>query len=273
MIRSHGVDWSTFMRLLVYRWCRRWDLPEQEIADVFQDVFQAVATHIGGFRRERAGDTFRGWLRTITQNKVRDHFRKLGREPGGAGGTEAQIRFARLPAARLPAEDDSGPAEGDAECRLFGQALDLIRGEFEGAAPGRRSGEPPSTARRPVPVALELGMSPGAVRVAKSRVLRRLREELGDALAGTAASFFAQFLRNRRAHPRGVTLFLCHPKRPPGRLFRIGEVAPWLRRAWWGSSGATRPRGRSLTCSATSTTSSCGIRGGPTRGIRSSPTG
>jgi RNA polymerase sigma-70 factor (ECF subfamily) len=29
-------------------------------------------------------------------------------------------------------------------------------------------------------VAAELSMSPGAVRVAKSRVLRRLREELGD---------------------------------------------------------------------------------------------
>src|SRR5262249_20637092 len=81
---------------LVYRWCRRWDLPDQEIADVFQDVFQAVAAHIGGFRRERPQDTFRGWLRTITQNKVRDHFRRQGREPGGAGagGTEAQLRLA-----------------------------------------------------------------------------------------------------------------------------------------------------------------------------------
>src|SRR5215472_3876541 len=51
---------------LVYRWCRRADLPEQEIADVFQDVFYAVATHIAAFRREGAGDTFRGWLRTIS---------------------------------------------------------------------------------------------------------------------------------------------------------------------------------------------------------------
>src|SRR5207249_4270036 len=48
---------------LMSRWCRRWDLPEQDIADVLQEVFQAVATHIGGFRKERAGDTFRGWLR------------------------------------------------------------------------------------------------------------------------------------------------------------------------------------------------------------------
>jgi RNA polymerase sigma-70 factor (ECF subfamily) len=33
--------------------------------------------------------------------------------------------------------------------------------------------------RLPRDVALELGISPGAVRVAKSRVLKRLRDELG----------------------------------------------------------------------------------------------
>jgi RNA polymerase sigma-70 factor (ECF subfamily) len=36
--------------------------------------------------------------------------------------------------------------------------------------------------KSPKDVGAELGMSPGAVRVAKSRVLHRLREELGDLL-------------------------------------------------------------------------------------------
>ena len=161
---------------LVSRWCRRWGLAEQDVADVLQEVFQAVATHIGGFRRERAGDTFRGWLRTIARNKMRDHFRRLGREPGGAGGTEAQARLARLPAAEPPAEDD---AEAGDESDLFGRALDLIRAEFQErtwqafwrtAVEGRDTRD----------VALELAMSPGAVRVAKSRVLQRLRSELGE---------------------------------------------------------------------------------------------
>jgi RNA polymerase sigma-70 factor (ECF subfamily) len=161
---------------LVYHWCRRYDLPEQEIADVFQDVFHAVATHIADFRRKMSGDTFRGWLRTITRNKVRDHFRKVGREPGGAGGTEAQLRFAQLPDACSEADDSD---ERPADRGLFGRALELLRGEFEErtwqafwrtAVEGRAAGE----------VGLELGMSPGAVRVAKSRVLRRLREELGE---------------------------------------------------------------------------------------------
>jgi RNA polymerase sigma-70 factor (ECF subfamily) len=160
---------------LIYRWLRRWDLPEHEAADVFQDVFQSVAGHIAGFRKEAAGDTFRGWLRRITDNKVRDHFRKLGRQPGGEGGTEAQLRLASLPDLDAPQGDDSSSEHEEAG--LLRAAVELIRGEFE-----------PRTwqafwltavdARSPGDVAAELGMTAGAVRVAKSRVLKRLREEL-----------------------------------------------------------------------------------------------
>jgi RNA polymerase sigma-70 factor (ECF subfamily) len=176
------VAWGRLVELyapLVFHWCRRCDLREQEIADVLQEVFQAVAMHVAGFRRDRAGDTFRGWLRTITQNKVRDHFRRLGREPEGVGGTEAQLRLAQVPENRSPDEDESGQADSGAERRLFGRVLEQIRSEFEErtwqafwltAVESQSAGA----------VAGALGMSPGAVRVARSRVLRRLREELGD---------------------------------------------------------------------------------------------
>lgn len=165
---------------LVLYWCRRWDLQEQDSADVFQEVFLAVAKHISGFQRERKGDTFRGWLRTITRNKVLDHFRRLGREPGGVGGTDAQLRMSALPAPQQPT-DEPTPADDQAERGLFYRGLDFIRAEFEPktwqafwktAVDGRATAD----------VAAELGMSPGAVRVAKSRVLHRLREELGDLL-------------------------------------------------------------------------------------------
>src|SRR5262245_44720895 len=87
--------WERLVHLyapLVLHWCRGGHLQEQDIADVFQEVFQAVAAHLTTFRKERAGDTFRGWLRTITRNKLRDHFRRRGREPEGVGGTDAQRR-------------------------------------------------------------------------------------------------------------------------------------------------------------------------------------
>src|SRR4051812_1404007 len=76
---------------LVYHWCRRAGLREEDVEDVFQEVFRAVARALPDFRKERAGDTFRGWLRTITRNKIRDHYRLLQDEVRGAGGTDAQM--------------------------------------------------------------------------------------------------------------------------------------------------------------------------------------
>ncbi len=159
--------------------CRRSDLAEADIADVFQEVFLAVATHIQTFRKERAGDTFRAWLGTITHSKLCDHFRKRGREPGGAGGTDALVRLADIPDS--PPADDSSAVDAKVDGGLFHRGLELIRREFEErtwqafwgmAVDGRTAND----------VAAELSMSPGAVRVAKSHVLRRLREELGDVM-------------------------------------------------------------------------------------------
>jgi RNA polymerase sigma-70 factor (ECF subfamily) len=174
--------WERLVNLyapLVLRWCRRAGLQDQDVADVMQDVFQAVVGHVGRFRKERAGDTFRGWLRRITQNKLRDHFRKRGGEAQGVGGSSAQERLSQVPE-RPPAEADLA-ADDAGERALFARALDLIRGEFEErtwSAFWRTAVE----GRAAKDVAADLGMTPGAVRVAKSRVLHRLRQELGDVL-------------------------------------------------------------------------------------------
>lgn len=178
--RAEPEAWDRLVTLyapLVFHWCRSWGLREQDAADIFQEVFQSVAVHIGGFRKERAGDTFRGWLRTITRNKIHDHFRRRGREPEGVGGSEAQAQLAELPAPE--ASESSSLAEENVERGLVARALELVRPEFaertwqafwRTAIEGRSAPE----------VAAELSMSAGAVRVAKSRVLQRLREELGD---------------------------------------------------------------------------------------------
>jgi RNA polymerase sigma-70 factor (ECF subfamily) len=174
-----SAAWEQLISLyapLVFHWCQRWDLQDQDIADICQEVFLSVLGHIATFRKERKGDTFRGWLRTILRNKVHDHFRRLGQQGQGVGGTDAQRRFAQQP---LPPPHEEGEVAGVEERALFHRALELIRAEFEPRTwqafwqttiDGRASND----------VAADLGMSPGAVRVAKSRVLHRLREELGD---------------------------------------------------------------------------------------------
>src|SRR3954469_10009451 len=95
---------------LVYHWCRQMRLAEQDLPDVFQQVFQAVAAHVGAFHKDRPGDTFRHWLRAITRNKVRDHFRRVARQAQAAGGTDAQIYFAQIAA---PVDSEEADERGD----------------------------------------------------------------------------------------------------------------------------------------------------------------
>jgi RNA polymerase sigma-70 factor, ECF subfamily len=164
---------------LVLFWCRRRGLQDQDAADIFQEVFQAVVRNVAGFRKERAGDTFRGWLWKITENKLRDHFRRLGHDAHGVGGSSAQERLAQLP--MPPLAEDEGAGDGAEESGLFARALALIRAEFEERT-WAAFWQTAVDGRAPKDVAADLSMSAGAVRVAKSRVLHRLRKELGDLL-------------------------------------------------------------------------------------------
>jgi RNA polymerase sigma-70 factor (ECF subfamily) len=168
---------------LVATWCRRQGVVPQDIMDVVQEVFAAVAGNLARFRKERPSDTFRGWLSTIARNKVRDYYRRRADEPCAAGGTEAALRLAQVPdwVSRLDAGDESvDEAEiGDSFDQVLLRALDSIRGEFHEHTWQAFWGVV-IQGRATIDVASELAMQPGAVRVAKSRVLARLRRELGD---------------------------------------------------------------------------------------------
>ena len=88
------------------------------------EVFRSVAEHLVEFRRDRPGDSFRGWLRTITRNKVRDHFRRRAGEPRAAGGTDAQLRLCDVPD---PLTDDD-PSEAGV---VAGQVRRVLDATFE----------------------------------------------------------------------------------------------------------------------------------------------
>lgn len=163
---------------LVASWCRRWGVAEQDIGDLLQEVFSAVAGHLDRFRKEQPGDTFRGWILTIARNKVRDSSRRAG-EPAAAGGTEATFRMQQISDPNAVGDVPELPDDTLFD-ELFARALASIRGEFHErtwqafwgtAVEGRTAAS----------VGADLDMKPGAVRVAKSRVLVRLRRELGDA--------------------------------------------------------------------------------------------
>ena len=153
-------------------------MPEHECPDVIQDVFRSVVANIEGFRKESSRDTFRGWLRIITRNKVNDYFRKKDAVIDAVGGTEARMLIHQTPDLDDNLEGDSEAMA--AEQALFTRAIEMIRGDFQAqtwqafwlvVVDGKSAPE----------AAQQLGMRTGTVRVAKSRVLKRLREQLGEA--------------------------------------------------------------------------------------------
>jgi|GEM_PF-1465321 len=119
--------WQRFLHLyggLIYTWCRRSNLSNEDAADILQEVAATVDRNISGFRREAAGDTFRGWLRMITRNKIRDTFRAKKGDIGAVGGTKMQLRLAHLEA---PSDEEDAADRKGAALR----ALELAHDEFE----------------------------------------------------------------------------------------------------------------------------------------------
>jgi RNA polymerase sigma-70 factor (ECF subfamily) len=177
--RARAQDEEAWRRLLhlytplVTAWCARGGVRGQDADDVGQEVFQAVAAGLAAFHRDRPGDTFRGWLCGITRHKLLDHLRRRQRQPQAEGGTDAHLHLQQLPEPELSEED-----EEDLRA-LYHRALELVRGEFE-VRTWEAFWRAAVAGHSPALIAADLGMTPAAVRKAKSRVLFRLRQEIGD---------------------------------------------------------------------------------------------
>jgi RNA polymerase sigma-70 factor (ECF subfamily) len=146
-----------------------------EIDDLTQEVLVVVFREIANFERQREG-SFRAWLRRVTVNRIREYWRKKARQPiVGFDGSATEDFLVRLedPASALASQWDR---EHDKE--VFDRLLTAVRGDFQPetwAAFKRFALDGVPAAQ----VAAELGITQNAVLLAKSRVMRRLRDEAG----------------------------------------------------------------------------------------------
>lgn len=185
MIRALRVPsarrWQDFVFVytpLLRYWIDVRQVPKSAQDDVLQECLRSIFVGIGDFRRRKfEKGSFRGWLRTIVNRRVADHFRLTSKSIVAPLGLvmDVETRPQRDPV-QLAAEEN-------ALRQLEARALQLIR---------------KSTAERTwqmfwlsvveqVPtsqIAEKFGVSNAAVRVAKSRVLMRLRRLFVDAADG-----------------------------------------------------------------------------------------
>jgi RNA polymerase sigma-70 factor (ECF subfamily) len=165
-----AASWQTFVDLytpLLHRYCRRRGLQDADAADVAQEVLLQVAQSIRTFEYRPERGRFRDWLAAVTHSKLVRWWAKRG--PEAAGGAEADDL------AEVPAADAEWTAEFNAH--VLRAALERARPNFE-----------PDTwrafelqwlgNRSAAEAAAELGLPLTSMYVAKSRVLKRLREEV-----------------------------------------------------------------------------------------------
>jgi RNA polymerase sigma-70 factor (ECF subfamily) len=171
---SAAEAWPRFVQLytpLLYHWMHRLGVPNQDTDDLVQSVFVILVQELPRFDYDPS-KKFRAWLWTIIRNKWREQKRRQAAVPQQS--TDATLDDCAGP------DPVDGLAETEYRQYLVGRALRLMQADFQ-----------PSTwqacwdllADKPAErVASDLGLSLDAVYTAKSRVLRRLRQELAGLL-------------------------------------------------------------------------------------------
>src|SRR5262249_17675366 len=147
---------------LLYHWALRLCPNEHDAADLVQDVFVVISKQLVGFNYDRQG-SFRGWLRTILINKLRDR-RRRAHVPLGACDLDLDS---------LPCTDGSNDlSESEYRQFLVTRALQVMKAEFQPTT-WKACWAHVVEGKSASAIASELGITPNAVYVAKSRVLRR----------------------------------------------------------------------------------------------------
>jgi RNA polymerase sigma factor (sigma-70 family) len=168
----HDTDsWSNFVDLyspLLLRYARKRGLQEADAADVTQDVLAQVAKSIRVFDYRPERGRFRDWLGTVIRHRVHRFFR---REANQALGTDAAWLD------DLPATQQDGDWSAAFNAHILNAALERTRPYFEDGT--WEAFQLAWLEQQPAPAAAEkLGMPVASVYLAKSRVLKKLREEV-----------------------------------------------------------------------------------------------
>jgi RNA polymerase sigma-70 factor (ECF subfamily) len=162
---------------LVYEMARRRGLQDSDAADLTQEVLRSVSGAVARLDYDRRKGTFRGWLFTVTRNALNTFFEAQQRVPRASGDSGVQAWLEEQPAR----DDDSAFWDTQYQRRLLAYAAEQVRSSFEDATwqafwQTAVEGKPGKA------VAASLGMTVGAVYIAKSRVLSRIKEQVRDLL-------------------------------------------------------------------------------------------
>ncbi|MCA9174378.1 MAG: RNA polymerase sigma factor [Planctomycetales bacterium] len=180
-----GAAWQRFQDTyggLLLALLRSLGVQEQDAEDVRQEVLRVALEQLPHFEHNGRPGAFRNWLRQVTANRLKQHWRQLNRHQATGRDSECMALSEQLVD---PHSNLSQRWDAEARRLLCEQLMSQVESEFK-----------PETIRAFRVVRLEghspkeaaelLGVTANAVRVNCSRVLARLRE-LGE---GMVEEFF-----------------------------------------------------------------------------------
>lgn len=168
-------SWQQLMSLynpLIHSWLRRYSVTQQDADDLVQEILAVVVRKLPQFRRQEFTGAFRGWLKAITVNCLRDHWRSRRGRPLATGSSDFKLMLDQL------ADENSGLSrrwDEEHDRHVMQSLLEMIRPQFTPAtwqAFARFALDDVPAAD----VAAELNVSVNTVYIAKSRVLTKLRQ-------------------------------------------------------------------------------------------------
>ncbi len=172
--RDDQAGWTEFVDIyepFIYRLARAEGLQDADAHDLCQLVFKAVAGAIERWDPDPAKGKFRAWLFRIARNLLVNFLISQRRMPLGSGSTSVRELLAAQPARDLDAETEFA---AEFQRQAFRWAADRVKTEFA-AATWQAFWMTGVENRSIAEVAAELKLSVGAVYIARSRVLARLR--------------------------------------------------------------------------------------------------
>ncbi len=169
--------WTEFLEIyepLVYRLARRSGFQHADAVELAQEVFLAVASAIEGWDPDPSRGKFRTWLFRIARNLMINWLTREQRRPHGTGDTRVKELLEEQPA---PEGDQSRLFEQEYKRETFRWAAEQVRGQFRDTT--WSAFWLTAVESHPIQeVADTLGMTVGAVYVARSRVMARLRKTI-----------------------------------------------------------------------------------------------
>jgi RNA polymerase sigma factor (sigma-70 family) len=169
--------WSQFVDLygpVVYQFSRKRGLQDADAADLTQTVLQALSREIRRWDYDTRRGLFRGWLFALVRNQFHKFLYQRRHLERGSGDTDAHRLLAQQPA---PEGDEEQLWEQEYRRRLLHWAADNVRDSFEESS-WQAFWQTAVAGEKPKDVAARLGMTVGAVYMAKSRVLDRIKREI-----------------------------------------------------------------------------------------------